>query len=178
MRAAGVGFEPTGRLRAQRFSRPPRSTAPAPRQADSLPTSLASGRVATRLGGWRLTAALASLGLATFAYVTTENLPVGLLPQLAAGLHRSRAATGYLVTGYAAVVVVTSVPLALATRRFSRRRLLLGSLSLFVVCTALGAAAQTYGQLLATRMAIALSHAVFWAIVAAAGAALVPRARR
>jgi hypothetical protein len=30
---AGVGFEPTGRLHAQRFSRPPRSTAPAPRRA-------------------------------------------------------------------------------------------------------------------------------------------------
>ena len=31
-RAAGVGFEPTRRLHAQRFSRPPRSTAPAPRR--------------------------------------------------------------------------------------------------------------------------------------------------
>jgi hypothetical protein len=31
MKAAGEGFEPSGRLRAQRFSRPPRSTAPAPR---------------------------------------------------------------------------------------------------------------------------------------------------
>jgi hypothetical protein len=30
--AAGVRFELTGRLRAQRFSRPPRSTAPAPRR--------------------------------------------------------------------------------------------------------------------------------------------------
>jgi integrase-like protein len=29
---AGVGFEPTRRLHAQRFSRPPRSTAPAPRR--------------------------------------------------------------------------------------------------------------------------------------------------
>ena len=35
-RAAGVGFEPTGRLRAQRFSRPPDSTALAPRQKASL----------------------------------------------------------------------------------------------------------------------------------------------
>jgi integrase len=31
-KAAGVGFEPTRRLHAQRFSRPPRSTAPAPRR--------------------------------------------------------------------------------------------------------------------------------------------------
>ncbi len=34
--AAGLGFEPRGRLRAQRFSRPPRSTAPAPRRASSV----------------------------------------------------------------------------------------------------------------------------------------------
>lgn len=132
----------------------------------------------TPSGAARTTAALAALGLATFAYVTTENIPVGLLPQIAHDLHRSRSATGYLVTGYAAVVVLTSVPLVLATRRFSRRRLLQGALSLFVLGAAAGAAAQTYGELLATRVAIALSHAVFWAVVAAAAAALVPPERR
>jgi DHA1 family inner membrane transport protein len=126
----------------------------------------------------RTLGALAALSLAVFAYVTTENLPIGLLPQLAHGLHHSRSVTGYLVTGYAAVVVIASVPLALATRRYSRRLLLIAALSVFVVGSALGAAAPSYSVLLATRMAIALSHAVFWAVVAAAGAALVPRERR
>jgi hypothetical protein len=32
--AEGEGFEPSGRLHAQRFSRPPRSTAPAPLLAE------------------------------------------------------------------------------------------------------------------------------------------------
>lgn len=126
----------------------------------------------------RVLGALVALSLAVFAYVTTENIPVGLLPQLSASLGVSHSATGYLVTGYAAVVVVASLPLALATRRFSRRRLLLASLSVFVVGAALGAAAHSYTFLLATRMAIALSHAMFWAVVAAAGAALVPPERR
>jgi MFS transporter, DHA1 family, inner membrane transport protein len=126
----------------------------------------------------RILGALLALSLGTFAYVTTENLPVGLLPELAQDLHHSRSVTGYLITGYAAVVVVTSVPLAIATRRFSRRRLLIAALAVFVSGTALGAATRSYGALLATRMAIALSHAVFWAVVAAAAAALVPRARR
>jgi predicted MFS family arabinose efflux permease len=75
-------------------------------------------------------------------------------------------------------VVVGSVPLALVTRRFTRRRLLLGALVVFVLGSAAGAAAQTYGQLLGTRLAIAAGHCVFWAVVAAAGAALVPRDRR
>ena len=42
--AAGVGFEPTGRLRAQRFSRPPDSTALAPRRAVSLCRFVPSGQ--------------------------------------------------------------------------------------------------------------------------------------
>jgi predicted MFS family arabinose efflux permease len=134
--------------------------------------------VEQRLGGFRLTAALASLGLATFALVSTENLPVGLLPELAHALHRSRSATGYLVSGYAAVVIVTSVPLALVTRGIPRRRLLIAALSVFVVAAALGAAAQTYGQLLATRVVIALAQGLLWAVVAAAGTALVPRELR
>ncbi|HZQ81843.1 MAG TPA: MFS transporter [Gaiellaceae bacterium] len=128
--------------------------------------------------GVRVLGALAALCLATFAYVTTESIPVGLLPQLSHSLHHSRSATGYLVTGYAAVVVVGSVPLALVTRRYSRRLLLLASLAVFVVGAAAGAAAQSYTVLLATRMAIAVSHCVFWAVIAATGAALVPPERR
>lgn len=103
---------------------------------------------------------------------------MGLLPQLAHSLHRSHSATGYLVTAYALVVVICSVPLALVLRRLTRRRLLIGALTVFVLGCAAGAAAQTYGQLLATRLAIAAGHCVFWAVVAAAGAALVPRERR
>ena len=126
----------------------------------------------------RTLGALAALSLAVFAYVTTENIPVGLLPQLSQSLHVSHSAAGYLVTGYAAVVVIASVPLAIATQRFSRRLLLISALSVFVVGAAVGAAAQNYDELLATRMGIALSHAIFWAVVAAAGAALVPPGRR
>ncbi len=126
----------------------------------------------------RILGALIALSLAVFAYVSTENIPVGLLPQLADSLGVSHSVAGYLVTGYAAVVVIASMPLALATRRFSRRRLLIASLSVFVVGAALGAAAHSYTVLMATRMAIALSHAMFWAVVAAAGAALVPPERR
>jgi DHA1 family inner membrane transport protein len=126
----------------------------------------------------RVLGALIALSLAVFAYVSTENIPVGLLPQLSDSLGVSHSVAGYLVTGYAAVVVVASLPLALATRRFSRRRLLIASLSVFVVGAAAGAAAHSYTVLMATRMAIALSHAMFWAVVAAAGAALVPPERR
>ena len=126
----------------------------------------------------RTTGALVALSLATFTLVTTESLPVGLLGPIAADLHRSRSAVGFLVTGYAFTVVAVSLPLAHATKRVPRRHLLVGALAVFVVGSALGAAAQSYDVLLATRMAIAFAHAVFWACVAATAAALVPPERR
>lgn len=52
-----------------------------------------------------------------FVFVTTETLPIGLLPQIAGSLGVGVGAAGLLVTGYAAVVVLTAVPLtALAAR--------------------------------------------------------------
>jgi MFS transporter, DHA1 family, inner membrane transport protein len=131
-----------------------------------------------RTDSLRTTGALLALSLATFTLVTTESLPVGLLGPIAADLHRSRSAVGFLVTGYAFTVVAVSLPLAYATKRVPRRHLLVGALAVFVVGSALGAAATSYDVLLATRMAIALAHAVFWACVAATAAALVPPARR
>src|SRR5487761_1192561 len=43
---------------------------------------------------------LAVLASAAFVYVSAETLPVGLLPQLSAGLHVSDGAVGLLVTAY------------------------------------------------------------------------------
>jgi hypothetical protein len=65
-------------------------------------------------------AALAALGGAAFCFVTGENLPVGLLPQLSAGLHVSLSAVGLLVTIYALVVVAVSAPLTHLTRGIAR----------------------------------------------------------
>jgi DHA1 family inner membrane transport protein len=126
----------------------------------------------------RTTGALLALSLATFTLVTTESLPVGLLGPIAADLHRSRSAIGFLVTGYAFTVVAVSLPLAHATKSVPRRHLLVGALTVFVLGSALGAAATGYDFLLATRMAIAVAHAVFWACVAATASALVPPDRR
>jgi predicted MFS family arabinose efflux permease len=52
----------------------------------------------------RKAGALAALSLATFAYVTTETLPIGLLIPLAHDLHATEPAVGLLVTSYGLVV--------------------------------------------------------------------------
>ena len=41
--------------------------------------------------------ALAAIGAAALCFVTGENLPVGLLPQMSASLHVSLSSTGLLV---------------------------------------------------------------------------------
>jgi predicted MFS family arabinose efflux permease len=122
--------------------------------------------------------ALAALALSTFTYVTTETLPIGLLPQIAGGLHVRASSVGLLVTAYGLVVVVATLPLTRLTRGWSRRRLLGVLLGVFVGATALSAAAPGYAVLLVARVVTALSQAVFWAIVSPATAALFPPAAR
>jgi MFS transporter, DHA1 family, inner membrane transport protein len=116
--------------------------------------------------------AIVGLALMAFLYVTTETMPIGLLPQIAHGVHASIPATGLIVSMYAATVAVVSVPLVLLTRNMDRRRLLVGILGIYVVTVLATAAAPGYWPLLSARVATALTQSVFWAIVGPTAAAL------
>ncbi len=113
----------------------------------------------------RATLALVALSVATFCYVTTEVLPIGLLTLIAPDLNRSESTTGLLVTGYALVVMVFAVPLTRLTRRVPRRPLLAGALALFAVTTTVSALANSYEVLLGARLLSAAINGVFWAVV-------------
>lgn len=114
--------------------------------------------------GWKAWLPAVSLGFAAFIFVTTELIPVGLLPEIAAGLGQSQSVTGLLVTAYAWMVALMSLPLTVMSARFDRRLLLLWLLAAFAVSHVLAAAAQSFTMLLLARVCIALSHAVFWSI--------------
>ncbi|MFI6826884.1 MFS transporter [Kribbella sp. NPDC050241] len=122
----------------------------------------------------RANAALLMLAVSTFSYVTIEVLPIGLLTVIAGDLDRSRSEVGLLVTGYAAVVVVASIPLARLTLRLPRRLVLGSTLGVLAVSTALSAAAPTYQILFASRLLTALSQALFWAIAPPIATSLFP----
>jgi DHA1 family L-arabinose/isopropyl-beta-D-thiogalactopyranoside export protein-like MFS transporter/DHA1 family inner membrane transport protein len=122
----------------------------------------------------RAHAALVMLGVGTFSYVTIEVLPIGLLTVIAADLGRSRSDVGLLVTGYAAVVVLTSIPLARLTMRLPRRLVLGTTLGLMAVGAAITASAPTYEVLLVARLLTALSHALFWSIIFPIATGLFP----
>jgi DHA1 family inner membrane transport protein len=122
-------------------------------------------------------ALLLLLAAAVCAAVTTEMLPVGLLPSISAGLHVSESQVGLLVSGYAAVVAVASIPMAAALQRLPRRPVLAVLLAAYGVSNAVFAASTSYGLALAARLVAGLAHAAFFAVVVSAAVALVPRAR-
>ena len=107
---------------------------------------------------------LALLSGAIFVSVTSEFLPTGLLPDMAEGLGVSEARVGLLVTVFAGTVVLTSAPLAILTRRFSRKWLMIVLLGTFAVSNVLAGVAPTYEFLVAARVLGGLAHGLFWAV--------------
>jgi predicted MFS family arabinose efflux permease len=123
-------------------------------------------------------AALVVLSVTAFAFVTTELLPIGLLTVIAPDLHRSRSLVGLLVSGYAVVVVLSSVPLTRLTERIPRRGLLGVTMVLFAAGNGVAAVAPTYAVLAGARLVTALTQALFWSIATATVTGPFPAAIR
>src|SRR6478735_5836201 len=112
----------------------------------------------------RAAGGIAVLGSANFIAITTEILPVGLLPQLAGGVGVSESTAGLLITVYAFVVAVAAVPLTIATRRLPRKPLLMGALAAYAVSNVLVATSPTFAVLATGRIVGGLAHAIFFSI--------------
>lgn len=122
----------------------------------------------------RATAALVAVAIGALCFVTAELLPIGLLTLISADLNRSEAGTGLLVTGYAAVVIIASVPVTRLVHRLPRRALLGATMAVFVVSTLLSAVATTFAVLLGARLLTALAQSLFWSIAGPTLAGLFP----
>lgn len=105
-----------------------------------------------------------SLSLSAFIFVSTEFMPVGLLPDMAQGLRRSQPEMGMIMTFYAWTVALMSLPLTIASARCERKKLLTGVLLVFVAGNTLAALSSSFSTLLVARICIALAHAIFWSI--------------
>jgi predicted MFS family arabinose efflux permease len=110
--------------------------------------------------------ALIALATASFCYVTAETLPIGLLPQMARGLNVSDSQVGLLLTIYAAVAGLSAIPLTALTVHLPRHVLMYILVGVFAISQLATAVAPTYGWLVAARLLCALTHGVFWSIVA------------
>lgn len=117
------------------------------------------------------------LSLAVFAGVTTETLPVGLLPAISATFGVAQSTTGLLVSLYAGLVALLAVPLTLATRRIPRKRLLVVATSCFLLSNVLSALAPDFAVLAVARALGGTAHAVFFSLCIGYAARLVPTDR-
>ncbi|MCK6065979.1 MULTISPECIES: MFS transporter [Microbacterium] len=118
-------------------------------------------------------AALLLLSLGVFLTVTAEALPAGMLPEMAADLRVSPEQVGLLISVWAVTVIVTSIPLARVMAFVDRRLVVGGSLAVFALANVATAWAPDYGIALATRVAAAVAHGVFWAVVMVYATALL-----
>jgi predicted MFS family arabinose efflux permease len=109
-------------------------------------------------------AGLSSLALASCLAVTTEMLPVGLLPHIGTSFHVDDSVTGLLVSLYAVMVAVLAVPLTLVTARMPRKPLLLTTVLCYAVSNALVAVAPTFAVLATGRAIGGITHALFFSL--------------
>jgi predicted MFS family arabinose efflux permease len=121
--------------------------------------------------------ALAVLAASAFVYVSAELLPIGLLPEIAGGLRVSEARVGLLLTSYALVAGLSTIPLTAVTMRIPRHRLVAATVAVFAVSQAAAALAPTFGVLVGARLVCALAHGVFWSAIAPVAARLAPPGR-
>lgn len=118
--------------------------------------------------------ALLALATSSFVYVTAETLPVGLLPQIAEGLDVREATVGLLLTTYALVAGITTIPFTLLTLRVPRHRLVVVLVAVYTVSQLAASVSPTFATLTVSRLVTALAHGVFWSALAPAAARLVP----
>ncbi len=127
---------------------------------------------------WRHWLPLVGLTCAAFVFNTSEFVPIGLLTDIAADFGITEAHAGMLISVYAWMVMLLSLPLMLLVSKSGLRRLMLGVLAGFVLFQALSSVSHTYAMLMASRIGVACMHAIFWSIVSPLAVSIVPNHKR
>lgn len=125
-----------------------------------------------------MTLPLFALFLAAFAFGTAEFVIAGVLPEVAQGLGVTVPVAGYLVTAYAVGIAIGGPLLAVATKKYQRKAVILVLAAIYTLGQVLCATAPSFEFLLAARVLVAVVHGTYFGIAAVVAVSLVPVDRR
>ncbi|WP_084129675.1 MFS transporter [Demequina sp. NBRC 110055] len=130
----------------------------------------------------RTRVALFALAIGSFGIGTTEFVAMGLLPDIARDLlpglwdanqEEALARAGWVVSAYAAGVVVGAPTIAAAAARFPRKTVLTVLSAVFTLGTIASALAPTFATVIAARFIAGLPHGAYFGIAALVAARLM-----
>ena len=101
------------------------------------------------------------LTLSAFVFNTSEFIPIGLLTDIAGDFNVGEAQAGMLISVYAWIVALMSLPLMMLVSKMEYHKLLLGTTLLFMASQLLSAVAESYSVLMVSRIGVACTHSVF-----------------
>jgi len=117
--------------------------------------------------------AVLSVGIGSFALVTTEFLPVGLLPSIAAELRISEGPAGMMVTLPGIIAAFAAILVTIGIGKTDRRYVIAGLPTTRIVSNLIVAFSDSFTLILVARALLGVGVGGFWAIGGAIGTRLV-----